>query len=84
MGGPLRPQTGAGTIVEPQAVPFGLLMGNLSPSRRQIRSTRSLLTCQPACRKHYASPIRGPAKARGHASRLPAPIDRPDGQWTAC
>lgn len=31
MGGPLRPQTDAGTIVEPQAVPFGLLVGNLEP-----------------------------------------------------
>ena len=43
-----RPQPHTRAIVEPQA-PLGFcLFGTFSPSRRQMRSTRSLLTFQPA------------------------------------
>ena len=46
----LRPQPHAGAVAEPQPAPLGLPGGTFSPSRRQIRSTRLWLTCQPAWR----------------------------------
>ena len=50
MVGVLRPQTDAGPIIEPE--PFlGCFAGTLSPSRRQIRSTRLTFTVQPASRR---------------------------------
>jgi hypothetical protein len=48
--GALRPQPDARTIRSPEPVTFRLLAGTLSPSRRQIRSTRLRLTGQPAWR----------------------------------
>jgi len=46
----LRSQPHAGSIVEPQPPAWLLLLGNFPSSRRQILSTRSLPTFQPASR----------------------------------
>ncbi len=47
--GPARPQTDAGSVVEPQPAPFRLLLcGTFSPSRRPMRWTRLAFTCQPS------------------------------------
>src|SRR5271169_2580512 len=43
-----RSQPNAGAVVEPQPASRLLPLGTLSPSRRQIRWTRSHATCQPA------------------------------------
>jgi hypothetical protein len=46
----LRPQTDAEPSVSHRRPRLGCLAGTLSPSRRQIRSTRFLFTTQPAVR----------------------------------
>lgn len=44
----LRPQSQARAVPIPDTAALGLPAGTFSPSRRQIRSTRLLLTSQPA------------------------------------
>jgi len=48
--GPIRPETNAGPVVEPEAPRFGCRFGTLSPSRHQIRSTRLWFTAHPSAR----------------------------------
>ena len=48
--GPLGSQAHARTVRQSSRSRFSCLAGTFSPSRRQIRSTRLRLTCQPACR----------------------------------
>ena len=43
-------QPDAGSVIEQRRPFFGCFCGTLSPSRRQIRSTRFLFTTQPASR----------------------------------
>ena len=51
---PFGAQPDAGAVVDPEPPPLRLLAGTFSPSRRQIRSTRLSLTCQPASRSRAA------------------------------
>jgi hypothetical protein len=46
----LGPQPDARSVLQPEATPLRLLVGNLKPSRRQIRSTRLAFTVQPSDR----------------------------------
>ena len=48
MVGPFGSQTHARPIVQPEPTLFLLLLRDLQPSRRQIRSTHLWFTCQPA------------------------------------
>ena len=49
-----RSQADARSVRQPKAAALRLLLGTFNPSRRQIRSTRLLLTSQPTSRSKAA------------------------------
>jgi hypothetical protein len=51
----LRPEPNARSVDQPEPAVLGLLMGNLQPSRCQIRSTSLSLIIQPAWRRSAAT-----------------------------
>src|SRR5690554_3476823 len=50
MVGVFGPKPDARSVIQPEATSLRLLLGNLQPSRRQMRSTRLAFTVQPSDR----------------------------------